>query len=83
MKSSQLTDLFAQLNVNIKFGKKLGISDAFSGNWKSAKNKYFITMLQGIADFFPDKYVSDGSLINDAVGVFLRNNFTVNDAKTI
>ncbi len=78
-----MTDLFAQLNVNIKVGKKLGISDGFTGNWKEAKNKFFITMLQGIADFFPDKYVSDGSLINDAVGVFLRNNFTVESGKTL
>lgn len=50
----------------------MDVSGGFTGNWTSKKNKFFITMLQGIADFYPDKMVSDGSLVNDAVGVFLK-----------
>lgn len=60
------------MNLNAKIFKSLDVSGGFTGNWTSKKNKFFITMLQGIADFYPDKLVSDGSLVNDAVGVFLK-----------
>lgn len=66
------------LNLNAKVASVLDISSGFNGDWTTKKNKFFITMVQGIADFFADKYVSDDSLVNDAVGVFLRNNFTLN-----
>lgn len=40
-------------------------------------------MIQGIAKFFCDKYVSDGSSMNDPVGVFLKESFTVNDLNNL
>lgn len=63
--------------------KALDLSGGFVGNWKTKKNKFLITMIQGIAKFFPDKIVSDGSLMNDAVGVFLKNKFGISQAKTL
>lgn len=81
--SSEITSLLLTLNFNAKITKALDISGGFTGNWKTKKNKFFITMIQGIADFYPDKIVSDGSTTNDAVGVFLRENFTLPIARQV
>lgn len=81
VKSSEITSLLLTLNFNAKVFKALDISGGFTGNWQTKKNKFFITMIQGIADFYPDKMVMDASLTNDAVGVFLRDNFTLSNAQ--
>lgn len=75
--STEITSLLLTLNFNAKIMKALDVSGGFTGNWKTKKNKFFVTMIQGIADFYPDKIVSDDSITNDAVGVFLRENFTL------
>lgn len=81
--SSEITSLLMTVNFNAKVTRALDISGGFVGDWKTKKNKFFITLLQGIADFFPDKMVSDGSAINDAIGVFLKDTFTLTQAQSI
>lgn len=61
------------VNLNAKITKALGISGTLAGSYATKKNSFFITMVQAIADFFPEKYqVDQNDPINDPIGVFLK-----------
>lgn len=81
--ATSLTDLTVKLSLNAKIFKKLSLSAGFTGNWKTRRNKMMLTLLQGIASFFPDMVVSDGEPINDAVGVFLKESFGITDVNNL
>lgn len=71
------------MSFNTKILKKLDLSGGFTGQWTSKKNKLIIVLAQVFTRFFPDMYVSDGSSINDGVGVFLKPDFSLTDAQNL
>lgn len=81
--SSEITSLLTTVNFNEKVTRALGIEEGFVGDWKTKKNKLFITLLQGFASFSVDKMVSDCSKTNDAVSVFLKSTFTMAQAQPL
>ena len=59
------------------------LSGGFTGNWQTKKSKFILTLLQGLASFYPDMHTQDGEVISDPVGVFLKPSFTMGNLEQL
>lgn len=70
-----MQQLVINFNFNTKILEKIDVRGGFSGDWRSTKNKYILTMVQKINSYFAEPLVRDAGELADAFGIFIRQGF--------
>ena len=79
VKTEELPSVYEALNFNSRVAEKIGISSV--SPMKS--DRIYVFMLQMISEYFPAMVSPDDSSVDDAIGVFLKNTFTMEKKKNL